>query len=186
MVSLWPLHAQDSAMVTPLHAPLQVFGFFWKELGTELHSWGVSAEKVWKGLCKLFLRCLPWVFIQQHQVLGGCHGFSLLFPITVQQLSQTAWFRCNETRHKKWIKGKKKVSQQIFVVPVPSLNPITARAAKGHHHYLSWCNNTYHGRQLHSSPLLGVLSLLPHPSGGHCVLSPFQGLVLLQRLSKGL
>jgi len=32
---------------------------------------------------------------------------------------------------------------------------------------------------------LPFLDSHPHPSGGRCVLSPFQGLVLLQKLSQG-
>lgn len=182
MVSLWPLHAQGSAMATQLHAPLQVCGFFGRNWSTFLKS--ISWKSV-ERLVQVISALSALSFKQQHQVLGSCHCFSPLFPTTVQYLSQTTWFRCKETRHKKWIKNKN-VSQQVSLVSVPTLNPITAKAAEGHHHYLSWCSNTYHGRQLHSSPFLGLLSLLPHPSGGHCVLSPFQGLVLLQRLSKGL
>lgn len=143
--------------------------------GTDLHSWSVSVE-VWKGLCKLFLHCLPWVLYNSTKCWEAAIAFPHCFPplcnIYHRPLGSDA--RRKGTRNEL---RTKKVSQQVSVVSVPSLNPITAKAAEGHHHYLSWCSNTYHGRQLHSSPFLGLLSLLPHPSGGHCVLSPFQGLV---------
>lgn len=118
--------------------------------GTDPHSWSLSAEKVWKGLCKLFLHCLPWVLNSSTKCWEAAIAFPHCFPplcnIYHRLLGSDA--RKQGTRNEL---RTKKVSQQVSLVSVPTLNPITAKAAEGHHHYLSWCSNTYHGRQLHSS-----------------------------------
>lgn len=113
MVSLWPLHAQGSAMATQLHAPLQVCGFFGRNWSTFLKS--ISWKSV-ERLVQVISALSALSFKQQHQVLGSCHCFSPLFPTTVQYLSQTTWFRCKETRHKKWIKNKKSVPASFSCV----------------------------------------------------------------------
>lgn len=146
-----------------------------------------------------FMRCISWKrvesfvqvisalpalsFIQQHQVLGSCHGFPPLFPITVQHLSQTGSDA-----------SKQATRNELGWKSVPSNFSCVCAITEPHHCQGCWGASSLFGRvQQHPSwQVIAFLSPfrifrpLTHPSGGPCVLSPFQGLVLLQRLSKGL
>lgn len=156
MVSLWPLHAQDSTVATQLHAPLQVVVFFLEGTGNWAAFIRCISSKSVERLVQVISALSALSFIQQHQVLGSCHGFAPLFLITVQHLSQTAWFRCKETRHKKWIKKKH----------CPSKFPLCCAITEPHHCRGCWgVSSSFELMQQHRSwqatALLSPLGLKP-------------------------